>query len=161
MVDEREALTKVHIDLPNHWHLKGEAIWAQDLGDDLYEIRNVPFCAYGLNYLDVVRATADGPDLKPEIQEVVRRSGHRTLRIMFKEGLSEDAQARSLADLASLDTSYERFDDRYVCLDVHPTADYGVVRDHLDEMERASVLDYETCEERVAGSFDDKPESGL
>lgn len=30
-------LTKLHIDLPNHWATGGESLWARSLGDDLYE----------------------------------------------------------------------------------------------------------------------------
>lgn len=30
MSDER--LTKVHVDLPNHWAARGESLWARDLG---------------------------------------------------------------------------------------------------------------------------------
>jgi hypothetical protein len=90
MLDDAEALIKVHVDLPNHWLVKGEAIWALSLGDDLYEIRSVPFGAYGLNCLDVVLATADSPSLKPEIRKVIRRSGHRTSRLMFHEGITKE-----------------------------------------------------------------------
>ena len=65
-----ENLRNIHVDLPNHPTACGESMWAVDLGDDLYELRNVPFLAYGLNYGDVVRATQDGPGLKPEIRSV-------------------------------------------------------------------------------------------
>jgi uncharacterized protein DUF4265 len=80
-----EKLTKVHVELPNNPDLGGESMWAVDLGDDLYELRNVAFQAYGLNFGDVVRATSDSPALKPEIRRVEERSGHRTLRVLFAE----------------------------------------------------------------------------
>jgi len=92
-MSESPDLTKVHIDLPNHWWFKGESVWAKSLGDDLYEIESIPFCAYGLNYGDVVRATPDGPDQKPEVRSVVSMSGNQTLRVSFCDKLSREEQA--------------------------------------------------------------------
>src|SRR5262249_4817112 len=80
-----DELTKVHVELPNHGATGGESLWAKPLGDDLYQLDNVPFHAYGLNYGDVVRATEDSPELKPEIREVVRPSGHQTIRVFFEQ----------------------------------------------------------------------------
>ena len=98
---ENEKLTKVYVDLPNHWATGGESMWAVDLGDDLYEIRNVPFYAYNLNVGDVVFATADSPDLKPEVRRVVRRSGHRTMRLFFASEESGRAPEQSEDDKTS------------------------------------------------------------
>jgi hypothetical protein len=153
-----EGLTKVHIDLPNHWWFKGESLWAKPLGDDLYEIQNVPFCAYGLNCRDVVRATPDAPDLKPEIREVVRRSGNRTLRAHFTADEPDlDAQTPHLEAIAAMDAWVERANPKFVCINVNPTADYDRIRDHLDNLQSAGELEYETCEARAPGSFDDLP----
>ena len=149
--------TKVHIDLPNHWATGGEAMWAKSLGDDLYVIDNVPFYAYGINYGDVVRATADGPDLKASVREVVRASGHSTLRIFF-DTLALEKQLEVLGQLENLNASYERATDAYVAIDIKPTGDAQKVRELLAELEALELLEYETCEARVEGSFDDVPE---
>lgn len=87
MGTEDESLTKVHIDLPNHWATGGESLWALPLGGDLYEIRNTPFHAYGLNWGNIVRAHSDNPKLKPEVREVVAESGNKTLRVFFDKSL--------------------------------------------------------------------------
>lgn len=79
MGNDEDSLTKVHIDLPNHWATGGESLWALPLGDDLYEIRNSPFYAYGINWGDVVWAHSNDPELKPQVREVVTPSGNRTL----------------------------------------------------------------------------------
>jgi hypothetical protein len=52
-----DELTQVHIDLPNHWAVGGEAMWARALGGNRYRIENVPFYAYGLNFYDVVEGS--------------------------------------------------------------------------------------------------------
>jgi hypothetical protein len=160
MENEEASLTKVHIDLPNHWATGGESMWALPLGDDLYEIRNAPFYAYGLNWGDIVRAHLDDPELKPEVQEVVKRSGNKTLRVFFNQELSEEAQESVLSSLQNLNVSWERADERYVAIDVHPEADYDAVCDSLLESENQGILEYETCEARVPGSFDDAPSNG-
>jgi hypothetical protein len=33
-----DELTKVHVDLPNHWGTGGESLWARHLGGDLYHL---------------------------------------------------------------------------------------------------------------------------
>lgn len=94
-----ENLAKLHIDLPNHWAIGGESMWATPLGNDLYRIENVPFFAYGLNFLDIVLAKSESEDLIPEICSVVTPSGHRTYRIMFDKKLNRDKQVELLASL--------------------------------------------------------------
>ena len=157
MDEEDDQLTKVHIELPHHWAIGGESMWARDLGGDLYQLRNTPFYAYDLNFGDVVRATADGPDLKPEIRTVVRRSGNRTLRVFFSESLDVQARLERLASLVPMHVSYEGATKRLYALDLEPEADMAAVRAVLDEWSEQGWASYETCEARVPGSFDDAP----
>jgi hypothetical protein len=152
-----EALTKIHIDLPLHWGASGESLWAEELGGDLFEIRNVPFFAYDLNFADVVRATSDAPNLKPEIREVVKRSGHRTLRVFFREAYPEDARADLLKELNRHQAYFERATAAGFAIDIEPSGSYENVYDQLLEWEKAGYLFFESCEARVPGSFDDKP----
>ena len=157
MGNEEDSLTKVHIDLPNHWATGGESLWALPLSDALYEIRNAPFYAYGINWGDIVRAYSDDPELKPEVQEVVKRSGNKTLRVFFSEQLRAEEQSSILSSLQHLDFSWERATKRLVAIDVHPEANYQAVCDKLWELEQKEILAYETCEARVPGSFDYAP----
>jgi len=142
MSDEEDSLTKVHIDLPNHWATGGESMWALPLGDDLYEIRNSPFYAYGINWGDVVRADSDDPSLKPEVREVVKYSGNKTLSVFFNEELGEEEQDSVLSSLQYLDLSWERATELLVAIDVHPEADYQAVCDKLWELEQKEILEY-------------------
>src|SRR5688500_14904960 len=105
MTDEK--MTKVYVDLPHHWATGGESMWAVELGGELYELRNTPFHAYDLNFGDVVRATKPTPDTRPQVREVVRRSGHRTLRIHFNEACAVEARLPLLASLKPLSVSIE------------------------------------------------------
>jgi len=157
MLEDEESLTKVHISLPNHWAIDGESLWALPLGNDLYEIRNTPFHAYGINWGDIVRAPADNMDQIPEVQEVVRPSGHETFRIFFNSRLDENNQDSILTSLQSLDLSWERCDDRFVALNLQPAAQYDAVYDKLSELQREEVLGFETCQRRLPGGFDAAP----
>lgn len=153
-----EGLEKIHIDLPNHWAIGGESMWAEPLGNDLYKIENVPFYAYGLNFHDIVRATSDSDELKPEIRELVKASGHRTFRVFFEKHLERIEQEEILNSMKDLTISYERANSIYFALDMQPEGDYQAVFDRLDELEQQNLLGFETCETRVEGSFDDAPE---
>ncbi|HEU5290211.1 MAG TPA: DUF4265 domain-containing protein [Cyclobacteriaceae bacterium] len=156
---DEDGLVKIHIDLPNHWAVGGESMWAEPLGNDRYKIENVPFYAYGLNFKDVVRATADSDELKPEIRELVEASGHRTFRLFFKEEIEREQQEKILDSFRELHVSYERADKIYVALDMKPQGNYQSVFDKLEEYEKQDILGFETCEARNAEGFDDAPSS--
>ncbi|MEZ4777708.1 MAG: DUF4265 domain-containing protein [Bacteroidia bacterium] len=153
-----EGLEKIHIDLPNHWAIGGEAFWATPLGNDLYKIENVPFYAYGLNFHDIVRATSESENTKPEIKELIEQSGHRTFRVFFKKSVDRDKQIEILDSMKELTISYERATGIFLSLDVQPEGNYQAVFDRLDELEQKNILNFETCEARIEGSFDDLPE---
>ena len=152
---KEEGLEKIHIDLPNHWAVGGESMWAEPLGNDMFQIENVPFYAYGLNFKDIVRATSDSDELKPEIRELIKPSGHRTFRIFFNKEINREQQEIILESFCELHVSYERADKIYVALDMNLEGDYQAVFDKLEYYENQDVLGFETCEARIEGSFDD------
>jgi uncharacterized protein DUF4265 len=115
MGTEEESLTKVYIDLPHHWATGGESVWALPLGAGLYEIRNAPFYAYGINWGDIVRADSSDSKLKAEVREVVAPSGNRTLRVFLNKELGQAEQDAVLSSLQDLDVSWER--QRLLCSD--------------------------------------------
>jgi hypothetical protein len=149
-----EQLTKVHIDLPHHWATGGESLWAEDLGGDRYRLENVPFYAYDLNFHDIVEARASRPDLKPSVLRVLERSGHQTIRVFFREDMSETDKLAHLSALTECHVTFERCSGRYFALDLEPEAPVDEVRERLDVLESEGTLAYETCEARVPGSFD-------
>jgi hypothetical protein len=152
-----DELTKVHVDLPNHWATSGEAMWARSLGSHRFRIDNVPFYAYGLNYGDIVEAIPEAPDLKPSVLRVLERSGHQTLRVFFEEAVEESERLRLLDSLKELGVTYERCSPRYFALDLEPGSSLDRVRRDLDEWQARGLGDYETCEPRQPDSFDDRP----
>jgi hypothetical protein len=150
-----EGLVKVFVDLPNHWATGGESMWAKPLGNDEYELRNTPFYAYGLNWGDIVLAISAEDRLKPEVREVVRQSGNRTLRLYFQNNLDRSTQVRFLEDISELGLSYERATEILIALDIPSESNYEAICNHLWALENDGILEYETCESRSEGSFDD------
>ena len=147
---------RIHVDLPNHWMVGGEALWADSLGRDLYRLANVPFYAYGLSFRDVVRAIPGSPDQIPEIVEVVEPSGHRTVRVSFESLPDRSAQHDLLESLRSHGATFERATASYVAIDIEPGGDYSAVVAQLDAWSSGGILAFETCEARIDGSFDDE-----
>lgn len=148
-------LVMVYVSLPNHWAAEGEVMWALQMGNDLYQLQMAPRHAYGLNCFDVVRAVADDPELPPRVTAVVRRSGHETLRLLFFETVPQPERAALLDRFAQHDANYEAADARYFVIDVEPGGDSAAVRRQLDEWHAAGMIEYETCQARQEGSFDD------
>jgi len=143
VMNDNEELVKIHLDLPDNELTSGESLWAKPLGSDLYEIRNVPFFAYDLHYYDVVRAVTEKPELKPSIVEVVKRSGHKTLRVVFYEK-SEEIKRQVLNKLNEMKAYHEAYNDTLYSVDVEPEGDYQQVCDYLWSQEQAGILEYET-----------------
>lgn len=140
-------LAEVVVDLPNHWAAqRTESLWARRVGEDLYRLVDIPFFAYGLHYGDVVFADS-------VVRNVVRRSGHTTLRVVFRH--DDGPRARRIALLSELGVSFEAWDGTFFALDVAPNVDLDAVIDRLAFLEKRDVLGFETCEARLAGSFDD------
>jgi hypothetical protein len=156
-MSQDDDLTKIVVDLPDHWATGGESMWAAPLGDDLFEVRNVPFYAYGLNFLDIVRAVEPSPSKKPVVSELVKSGGHNTLRVSFTDALPESERPELLRRLNDHRAYFEGANSGYFAIDVGPDGDYVAVRSQLDEWAEAGLLQYETCEARVPGSFDDRP----
>lgn len=100
---------------------------------------------------------ASSPDLKPQVFAVVRRSGHQTLRVFFDEATDEYERIRTLDDLARFGVTYEGCSPRYFALDVPPERSVAELRAHLERLGQEHILEYETTEARVPGSFDDGP----
>ena len=115
------------------------------------------FTRYGLNFLDVVEARSASPGQKPTVLRVVRRSGHRTLRLRFSDPALAPDRLRRLESLATLGAAFEGRDDVFFAIDVSPEGNYQAVCDRLAAWSGEGALDYETCEARVVGSFDDRP----
>lgn len=151
-----ETLTRIHLDLPNHPTSNGETFWAEDLGDGTYELRNSPFFAFGLHFLDVVSATPS-PVGPPVITGLVRASGHTTIRVLFARDADDQARQDALDALKAVGATWESASPRLHAVDYAPGIDGDAVRAVLEGLSARGVLGFETTEARVRGSFDAAP----
>jgi hypothetical protein len=156
-----EGLVKLRVDLPNHPLVTGETLWGKHLRDDLYEIRNVPFHAYGLNFCDVVETVAQAAGEPRLVRRVHRRSGHRTLRVTFTEEALLEERVPSLMKLRPLGGTFEGASQAYFAIDVEPEGDYLAICHQLEELRDQGLLSFETGESLDDVSFDSANLKGL
>lgn len=147
---------KVHIETPNHFMVSGESLWAKQVKGDLYSIENIPFAAYGINHGDVVKVIQLRRDDKPEVINIVERSGNRTIRIYFDKAEQSDIKKSLLSWLVQTGASYENGNGSQYAISIPQTVCMKAIQRRLDVLTGCG-LEYETCEERVDGSFGDHP----
>jgi hypothetical protein len=142
----QEHLEHVIVELNDHYSGNGaERMWAKPLGNNLYEVRNVPFYSYDVNFGDIVHAIADQPDHWPTVDRIHMRSGHKTLRIFIKD---EKSKERVLDGLNPLKAYYENCDGALYAVNVNPDADYQKIIDYLDQFVESGVLGLETTSDK-------------
>lgn len=139
----RVPRTKVHFtfDPEADWQpVRGEWIWATELGHGHYLVDNIPFFVRGVSLNDTITAaTAPSGDL--EFVAKVRSAGHSTLRIITEEVF----RAMMCDELMALGCGIEGMGPGYpFAVDVPPTADLGVVLDLCKKWLAQEIADYET-----------------
>jgi Domain of unknown function (DUF4265) len=149
-----EDLEKVYVDLPNNNAVGGESLWAKNLGNNLYEIHNVPFYAYGINYFDIVEVDSSDETVKPVVTKVVKSSGYATLRVFFGKDFDRISQRKLFDELKKFKADVERASEKYVALFIEPDGDFETVFNRLLELEKTEVLEFETCEAKNENNFD-------
>lgn len=146
-------LVKVRFALdPKDWHgHAGEFMWASPTGasaDNEFELENSPFYAKDVSYKDVVKAAPSGDGRTYEFQEVIRRSGHSTYRLLIEPDSPKfQAYWRMLEERGC---TYESGPikmnigprDHY-SVDVPPSADIHEVYRLLEKGEHDGVWDFE------------------
>ena len=110
-----------------------ETPWAISLGGDLYQIENTPFFAYRISAGDVVEALPESDGFL-FFKRVVRKSGHRTVRVMLEESAEVEPGPTLLADIKRLDCSFEGAFEKLICIDVPPAVSLDAVAKHLTGM---------------------------
>lgn len=113
---------------------RSEFPWARPLGEDRYQLRNIPFVRYGISLDDVFEALPVPGDPRPRLTRVIKKSGNRTLWILLSEPV--DASPDSLALVASLrdiGCSLDGDGKRAFAVNVPPQCDLGQVCRFLTE----------------------------
>jgi Domain of unknown function (DUF4265) len=122
--EQEGDLVKVTVDLKGDVY-GVETLWAAPLGNGRYQLRNVPFLAYGFSEDDVVNQADNGGRLM--VVGVAQRSGHSTYRVFLPQSTDEAAFASLWKPLADLGCTYERANTRLIAIDVPPETDVYAV----------------------------------
>ena len=109
-----------------------ETLWATPLGDDRYKLDNSPFYAYGVSWEDTVFAPIDSQDGLPAFHSIVKKSGNRTVRVIFDPPVSSgNASDHVLQGLVALGCSYEGANPGYISVNVPSDVELLQVRSYL------------------------------
>jgi hypothetical protein len=123
-----------------------ESIWATSVGDGLYRLDNIPFFARGIAYEDIVSAVPR-EDGTLGFVEVVRPSGHSTLRVIAYDAARAPALRRELESLGC-DTEQSHIPNLFA-VDVPPSVSLDEVRRLLEAEDASEHWEYEeACLER-------------
>jgi hypothetical protein len=152
-VDAAEGLVRVRVVLERSPGEEGPTedwLWAEPLGSGRFRVESCPFFAYGISRDDVVRA-ADGAEAgAPQFDEVVEKSGHRTLRVALDAAVeigSREVQ-RLLGQLIERGCTHELLRPKLLAIDLPPEADVALVAELLEHEERAGTLVWEWADPR-------------
>jgi hypothetical protein len=109
-----------------------ETLWATELGNDEYKLDNSPFYAYSVSWEDIVYAPFDPIEERPTFQRVIKKSGNRTIRVVFKPPVEAgNSSDQLLQGLVALGCSYEGADRGYMSINIPVDVQLEVVRDYL------------------------------
>jgi len=152
-VDATEGLVRIRIRLDQTDGEPGpaeDAVWAEPLGNDRYQIESCPFFAYGLSRGDVVRAAESAEQGGPVLEDVLEKGGHRTLRIALDPtvDLRSAPVQRILDRLIGLGCTHELLRPKIVAIDLPPEVDLAPTTEVLQEAARAGALVWEWADPR-------------
>jgi hypothetical protein len=108
-----------------------ETLWAKPIDENLYQLDNSPFFAYGVSWQDVIEARV-GDDHVLEYVRCVKKSGNRTVRLIFQGYRNTDSLAEEfLTALRNLGCSYEGMQPSMISVNVPPSVHLEVVTEYL------------------------------
>jgi hypothetical protein len=141
-MSESDELVKIRADIPDDEGGGGESFWAKPLGNSLYESQNIVRLVPGLHPLDVVRCH-ERPDELPEVVEVVRASGYKTIGVIFREDATQDQHIDAVWELMKKGITPEKAADLHFFFAVPPDVDYDWAVNFLKEQDEKGVLYFE------------------
>jgi hypothetical protein len=136
-----EGLVKIAFDLDAAaWHgFSTETMWAENLGNGRYRLRNIPFYARGVSLDDIV-CVDDEVDLS--FLKVAQPGGHSTYRVFLSKGMTMEL-SKSWRELEWIGCAYERATERLVALDIAPSVNIYTAYASLEKGSAMGEWDFE------------------
>jgi len=138
---DREGLVKVFFQLEDA-PTATESMWAEPMEDGRFRLRNSPFYAFGVSFLDVVYAN-EAADGGREFAGVAERGGHSTYRVILEEGVTRASFEKKLEDLRRLGCNYECGTHVFFVIDLPPSSDIYAVYKVLEEGQAEGLWEFE------------------
>ncbi len=135
----------VRVALAEDSPIKGENLWAEKVGLDLYRLCNTPFFAQGLAWGDVVRCKLDEAG-NLEVDTVVDHSGNNTMRVYFERGW-DSAIDKVIGYLTYVGCTFEnsgRLYAFYVPNEPELKISIAELTTYLNELEQSGIASWET-----------------
>jgi Domain of unknown function (DUF4265) len=134
-----ENIRKISINIPpfDNPDVAVENLWAEELGDSLFRVDNIPFFVFGISLNDVV-LTESISGLKTVVK-VVRRGGHSTYRVRMAKDKNIDDFVAVWQQFSSLSCTFEGTGepDNIFSINVPPqtpvTEVYNMLEKHEEE----------------------------
>ena len=120
-----------------------ENTWAKSLGDDLYEIRGPLHLISGLNTLDIVKAVSDEGGSLPSVTDIVKRSGYKTLHVLFFKNVQTADRERILRTLEKWNVTFQEALERFYTIQISPGGDYESASMYLKSLNTELLLERE------------------
>jgi hypothetical protein len=152
-LETTEGLVRIRVPLEPPPEAAGPSddwLWAEPLGSGRFRIESGPFFAYGLSRDDVVR-TAEAPRGEaPRVEDVLEKSGHRTLRMALDPQVElTDAAVQGLLErLLEMGCTHETLRPKLVALDVPASVDVTLVVELLQAMSEGAAVVWEWADPR-------------
>lgn len=141
---ENEELVKVRVAIPDDsgWELESEGLWAKNISPGVFELRNIPFYAYGLSCEDHVTAEPDEHG-QMYVKVVLERGGHSTYRVFSRTGFEVAPIKKIIEELEFLGCEFEFANPKHLAVDVPPRVDVYAVYEVLEKGETAGLFEFE------------------
>lgn len=125
-------------------------LWAEPLGSARFRVESSPFFAYGVSRDDVIFATEPQGDEAPRLEDVIEKSGHRTLRLALDPRVElPDASVQGLLErLLEMGCTHETLRPKLVALDVPPEVDVTIVVELLHALADDGTIVWEWADPR-------------
>jgi hypothetical protein len=148
-----EGLVRIRVPLdrpPGETGPADDWLWAEPLGSERFRVESCPFFAYGISREDVVRAAETPGEEAPQLEDVIEKGGHRTLRLALDPAveLSSPEVQGLLERLLELGCTHEMLRPKIVAIDLPPPVELASVAELLQALAHDGTLLWEWADPR-------------
>ena len=130
-------LVRIWIDLPGRDYQ--ETLQATPLSKSLFQIREIPFMADQVNYMDVVCCQEDG-ETPRRVTEVFKSSGYSTIHLMFAEQTPKELVGQCIRVLLQKGATYRRSGLRAFSINMPSESDRPSITGYLEQLKQSGMF---------------------